>query len=94
MNGEIKGKEFPVCQGCGYCCLKVPCPLSVELYKGKEPCPALWWNGTMYRCGLARLYEEELAIGAGCSSSLNSYRQNVREIDESKPLQRKANSGY
>lgn len=78
--------DFPKCVGCGYCCLKAPCPVSIEVYGVAERCRALWWNGTMYRCGLARLYEEELAIGAGCSSSLNSYRQNVREIDESKPL--------
>lgn len=70
---------FAECVGCSYCCRKAPCALSMELYHGREPCPALWWNGTMYRCGLARLYEEELAIGAGCSSSLNTWRQDVRE---------------
>jgi hypothetical protein len=79
MSEEIKEEEFPVCRGCGYCCSKAPCALSMELYKGKEPCPALYWNGTMYRCGLAPLFEEELAIGVGCSSSLNDWRQDVRE---------------
>ena len=72
--------EFPQCVGCGYCCLKAPCAISVDVYKGKrEPCPALYWNGSMYRCGLAKLWTDELAIGAGCSSSLNTWRQDVRE---------------
>lgn len=70
---------FAPCVGCSFCCVKAPCALSVELYKGKEPCPALYWNGTMYRCGLAPLFGEELAIGAGCSSSLNSWRQDIKE---------------
>jgi hypothetical protein len=79
MDKETKEKVFPACNGCAYCCKQSPCFLSFQLYEGADPCPALYWNGTMYRCGLAPLFEEELAIGAGCSSSLNSWRQDVKE---------------
>jgi len=70
---------FPACVGCGYCCLKAPCAVSIEVYGQIDRCLALYWNGSMYRCGLAKLWTEELAIGAGCSSSLNDWRQDVKK---------------
>ena len=57
------------CVGCGYCCKKAPCSLSMRLYN-KEKCPALRYDGKRYWCGIV----QELAIGAGCSSDLNSDR--------------------
>jgi hypothetical protein len=70
---------YPACAGCGFCCVKAPCVVSIEVYGQTDRCPALYWNGQMYRCGLAKLWTEELAIGEGCSSSLNDWRQDVKE---------------
>jgi len=39
-----------------------------------NPCPALKFDGEHYSCIHAEEYREELAIGAGCSSGLNSQR--------------------
>lgn len=70
------------CVGCGYCCMKSPCMVCVcEYGLVVRECPALYWNGEMYRC---RLIEEDakyaaaLAVGAGCCSSLNTWRRDVR----------------
>lgn len=68
------------CVGCGYCCIKVPCPLSVKLY-GKDDCPALQWDGERYRCTLAEEYHAALYIGAGCCAALNSWRWDVQNRD-------------
>lgn len=46
-------------------------------------CPELTWDGTRHWCGIALLSDEkkrekvmcDLSIGAGCSSSLNSWRR-------------------
>ncbi len=73
---ETNWKE---CVGCGYCCLKAQCAVSLDVYGPLARCKALYWNGSMYRCGLAKLWTEELAIGEGCCSSLNTWRQDVRE---------------
>lgn len=65
------------CVGCGYCCIVVPCVHSLARY-GLEDCPALQWGGNRYRCALANELAEELAIGEGCTSELNSWRRDVR----------------
>ncbi len=57
------------CVGCGYCCRKAPCVISKALYN-KNKCPVLTYDGKRYWCGLIR----QMAIGEGCSSSLNSDR--------------------
>lgn len=86
------------CVGCGYCCIKVPCGVALRLHgNGIEKCPSLSWNGTRYVCGLmigpdsiSKRYRDELHAGAGCCSSLNSWRRDVkprREQDE--PLRKK-----
>ena len=68
------------CVGCGYCCKKRPCPLAMITYRLEpgDKCPELYWNGEKYRCGKAVEWGTALAIGAGCSSSLNSWRKDVR----------------
>jgi hypothetical protein len=75
--------EFPPCVGCGYCCLKVRCVVSMAVYPDLEAegrCPALVWDGKRYLCDLARNLQYYMAIhaGEGCCSSLNNWRQDVK----------------
>ena len=81
---------IPKCVGCGYCCLKAPCSISVGLF-GKDKCPALNWSEKKgrYICLLVidpsykgDAYKKDLAIGEGCSSSLNTWRKDVKKRDE------------
>lgn len=73
------------CVGCGYCCIKVPCFVAQRLHGGGlTECPHLEWNGKRYICNIVTgtspitpRYKEELAIGAGCCSSLNDWRRNI-----------------
>jgi len=68
------------CVGCGYCCLKTQCILSVEMYGPQETCPALSWNGLRHVCEHAKTHETDLAIGAGCCASLfNSWRDDIHD---------------
>lgn len=43
------------CNGCGQCCLASQCHLSLNLFGDIEEgfCPALKWNGEIYRCAVA-----------------------------------------
>ena len=73
------------CVGCGYCCMKTPCDASRRLYPGATICPQLLWLDKRYECGLMKIagmvgeaYRKELYAGAGCCSSLNSWRQDVK----------------
>ena len=73
------------CVGCGYCCMKATCDASRRLYAGATICPQLFWVMDRYECGLMKIaglvgegYREELAAGAGCCSSLNSWRIDVK----------------
>ena len=66
---------FPPCVGCGYCCLKSQCIISERKYGRQDICPALYWNGDQYRCNVWREID---GIGAGCCSSLNSWRKEVK----------------
>lgn len=73
--------RFIPCVGCGYCCLKVMCDLGRDLHgKLEERCPWLDWNGERYLCALGQDPKavEALAMGEGCSSSLNTWRRDVR----------------
>jgi len=66
---------FKKCVGCGYCCLKATCGLGLDTPEG---CEFLQWNGSRYICLQALLHHAELAIGAGCTSSLNTWRKDVK----------------
>lgn len=72
------------CVGCGYCCIKTPCDVSRRVHgNGVTQCPELQWNGERYICKiivgpLSKRYKEELYIGEGCCSNLNSWRQEVK----------------
>lgn len=86
---------MPECVGCGYCCIKAQCWIGakhtdrhvMEKWRfGRDRCPFLKWEGQRYVCTLmlrddeiGAQAREELSVGAGCSSSLNSWRQDVRE---------------
>jgi hypothetical protein len=57
-----------------------------------HPCPALYWDGKRYRCGDVRYSElrSTVAIGAGCCSSLNTWRGEKieRRLEIENPLPR------
>lgn len=85
------------CVGCGYCCMKAPCVASSRLYPGVKYCPQLVWSDDLgrYLCHLSMLpgavgerYRNELSIGAGCCSSLNTWRRDVRRrnVLEANPM--------
>lgn len=77
------------CCGCGYCCQSATCMLGVLTFGfGHKECPALMLEDGRFWCRIVKeatgLYrerlEEDLAIGAGCSSTLfNSQREACRE---------------
>ena len=73
--------NFSKCVGCGYCCWVAQCSLSLHLYDKRDICPDLYWDNNLKRhfCKQAKEYAEVLYIEAGCSSSLNSWRRNVRD---------------
>jgi len=65
--------------------MKTPCDASRRLYAGATLCPQLFWTDERYECGLMKIgglvgegYRKELYAGAGCCSSLNSWRKNVK----------------
>jgi len=76
------------CVGCGYCCKKAACFTAEKMGLAIDhKCQALRWDGERYRCGLYQDYprmKDNLTIGAGCSSSLNSDRWPYLERGEGK----------
>ena len=73
----------PSCVGCGYCCSQAPCFYALVEYGGTidghrnpHPCPGLYWDGERYRCANVDdpMLHFEVAIGAGCCSSMNTWR--------------------
>ncbi|MGW8177947.1 MAG: hypothetical protein ACWGQW_04020 [bacterium] len=76
------GEKFSPCVGCGYCCTKRVCTFGIP--DGRGICKFLYWNEDkqMYRCRLAeskRTIANALYVGAGCPSSLNTWRRDVRK---------------
>lgn len=69
--------SYPACIGCGYCCKKVQCGLSVRLYGVRSYCPALEYRRGRYWCRHAASCGILLDIGAGCCSTLNSDRREL-----------------
>lgn len=72
------------CVGCGYCCRKAPCAFSPS---DTPPCPELIEVDGRWRCGKVlrldgaarEILMDELAVGAGCCSPLNSDRRKYLE---------------
>jgi hypothetical protein len=66
------------CIGCGYCCWKAPCSYGHTVYGPGGPCGGLVYRDGRHWC--AALEKDPmlyigLAIGAGCCSSLNTWRR-------------------
>lgn len=83
--------SFQKCVGCGFCCMKAKCYASARLYPSADSCPALIWSesDTRYICNLMTIpgkvgegYREELYAGAGCGSSLNTWRLDVKKREK------------
>jgi hypothetical protein len=74
-----KPREGQPCNGCGLCCQMELCGIGVMAFPGASaPCPALRFNGSLYRCALVEtetaagappVMAEALGIGKGCCSS-------------------------
>ena len=73
------------CIGCGYCCTKATCIIGCELHGDKTPCPELMFAKERHWCRWVMSQElvsedagvtaaKALDIGAGCCSSLNTWR--------------------
>jgi len=77
------------CVGCGWCCLTDQCAESRILHGYKQRCPELFWDAPLgiYRCRLSASprMRELLAMGLGCCAPLNTWREDVRNRDESHP---------
>lgn len=59
MTPEQRAPEKPrwgkPCNGCGFCCAAVRCPLAIELIgDGPAPCPAMEFEDGRFWCGLVR----------------------------------------
>lgn len=85
VNPPLTDSSIGQCVGCGYCCMKTLCDAARRLYPGATLCPQLLWLDNRYECGLMKIggpvgegYRKELAAGAGCCSSLNSWRMDVK----------------
>jgi hypothetical protein len=84
---ELKKAKNAKCVGCGYCCRKAPCGVSLRVFGPVTECPALAYNREekRYYCALClkpdpigARYREELYIGEGCCSPLfNTDRENI-----------------
>ena len=67
------------CVGCGYCCSQAPCFIArIKHPDWTSPCPELIKRDGRFWCGAVERMkgddreqvEEDLAIGAGCSSTM------------------------
>ena len=80
------------CVGCGFCCRKAPCCVSLRVHGPVTACPSLVYRDERYFCGLCELpgalgerYREELYVGAGCCCGLNTDRQSIPRPTEPLP---------
>ena len=73
-------------RGSGYCCKKALCGIGVRVHGPiPGPCPSLTFDGERHWCGEVQQAPssqkaaliDELSIGAGCCSALNSDRQTM-----------------
>lgn len=80
MSSMFDGLRTRPCVGCGYCCTEGPCGIAINYYGSEwlSPCPALvekagrkWCKMVLQASGQKqRDCMEDLAIGAGCSSTM------------------------
>ena len=98
--GRFESPRSDPCVGCAYCCAQAPCHFSMDKYCCAHPCPALYWNGERYRCADVAVLplRDCCAIGAGCCSSLNTWRgskiQRRSEIENPLPHHKGVESGH
>ena len=77
--------EYSPCVGCGFCCLKAPCFASwVQDWVKHGRCIKLEWSeeDNRYWCLAAKsskLFAFDLFIGEGCTSNLNTWRNDIRD---------------
>jgi hypothetical protein len=70
--------DFSPCVGSGHCCLTAQCALGAIRYGRHPVCPGLFEEGDRYRCRLViedAAVARDLAVGAGCSSTLFNVRR-------------------
>lgn len=78
--GDGKDNQFPPCVRCGYCCKKATCVAGQHFGADLLGCKFLVGDAPgNYSCQLVEWHPElagvrDLAIGAGCCSTLNSDR--------------------
>ena len=71
--------ELHQCVGCGYCCLSRMCHTGIDHHgKREKRCPFLIWVEDKYRCQLVIDGKAHVWSGHGCTSSLNSWRRNIK----------------
>jgi hypothetical protein len=87
INSDVAPKP---CVGCGFCCKKAQCLLSVKIYGKADVCPALVWDEgkNRYWCKVCQIagelgakYKADLYIGEGCCCGLNTDRKNIPPPD-------------
>ena len=75
VNGEV----IKNCCGCGYCCMKARCAISMLVFDiNSKDCPALFFEDGRFWCRLAeqKTLKKALYIGDGCSSTMfNTQRE-------------------
>lgn len=50
-----KPREGQPCNGCGFCCAAVRCPIAITLIgDGPAPCPAMEFEDGRFWCGIVR----------------------------------------
>jgi len=77
--------EYDPCVGCGFCCLKLPCFAAwCQDWVKHTRCIKLDWDeeANRYWCTAAKssnLFAKDLYIGEGCTSNLNTWRNDVKD---------------
>jgi len=70
------------CVGCGYCCSKAACTMGVDRFNltNGERCPGLYFDteNKRYKCSIYDFTTWKREFGLGCSSSLNTWRSEVK----------------
>lgn len=80
-------EKYLMCKGCGYCCIKWPCPIELASYgyrnQVRKSCPNLYWNSkqSKYRCKAIETNElcyKGMSAGEGCCATLNTWRKEIK----------------
>lgn len=84
---KSKPKGGEPCNGCGVCCLAMPCRISMRAFDTKpgERCPVLEWRDGRFWCSAYEMDDTghvgwQLGIGAGCDSPDPEHVELVKEM--------------